>query len=415
MARSEGSATAAELAGLDLFRSVNVEDLASILRDCEVRSVPSGAVLIAEEQPNDRLYLVLSGELGVHLGSAASPPIVVLGQGETVGELSLIDGRPTSAFVVAHVPTRVLVLSEATMWALVTASHAVSLNLLRTLSTRLRRDNRLIHDHREQLRQTQKLETLGQLTRGIAHDFNNLLALATMDLEMIAELANDNPGIVKLAQEARNVLQNGAELTQRLLAFARRQRLEARVVDVNELVVITGELLRRSFSRDIRLKTELAPRPCQARVDPAQLQSALLNLALNARDAMPEGGTLTISTARKAVADVEPRPDLRGGALAVVTVADTGHGMPPEVLERAFEPLFTTKEPAAGTGLGLSMVYGFAKQSGGDVSVRSEVGRGTTVTLYLPAPGAGAGRTATARPQRTALRQRPLATGTVKT
>jgi signal transduction histidine kinase len=403
------------LASLALFRSVDVQDLASILRGCEVRNVPSGAVLIAEEQPNDRLYLVLSGELGVHLGSAASPPIVTLGQGETVGELSLIDGRPTSAFVVAHVPTRVLVLSEATMWALVTASHAVSLNLLRTLSTRLRRDNRLIHDHREQLRQTQKLETLGQLTRGIAHDFNNLLALATMDLEMIAELANDDPGIVKLAKEARNVLQNGAELTQRLLAFARRQRLEARVVDINELVVVTGELLRRSFSRDIRLKTELATRPCQARVDPAQLQSALLNLALNARDAMPEGGTLTISTARKALTDVEPRPDLRGSAFAVVTVADTGHGMAPEVLERAFEPLFTTKDPVAGTGLGLSMVYGFAKQSGGDVTLRSEVGRGTTVSLYLPAPDAGAVRAAAARPRRTAPRQRPLATGTVKT
>jgi signal transduction histidine kinase len=403
------------LASLALFRSVDVDELASILRGCEVRNVPSGAVLIAEEQPNDRLYLVLSGELGVHLGSAASPPIVTLGQGETVGELSLIDGRPTSAFVVAHMPTRVLVLSESTMWALVTASHAVSLNLLRTLSTRLRRDNWLIHEHREQLRQTQKLEALGQLTRGIAHDFNNLLALATMDLEMIAELANDNPGIVKLAQEARDVLQNGAELTQRLLAFARRQRLEARVVDVNELVAITGELLRRSLSRSIRLRTELTPERCQARVDPAQLQSALLNLALNARDAMPEGGVLTIATGRVSATDAARPPDQRTGAFAVVTVTDTGHGMTPEVLERAFEPLFTTKEAAAGTGLGLSMVYGFAKQSGGDVTLRSEVGRGTTVSLYLPAPGAGAVRAAAARPRRTTPRQRPLATGTVKT
>jgi signal transduction histidine kinase len=290
----------------------------------------------------------------------------------------------------------------------------VSLNLLRTLSTRLRRDNRLIHDHREQLRQTQKLEALGQLTRGIAHDFNNLLALATMDLEMIAELANDNPGIVKLAKEARDVLQNGAELTQRLLAFARRQRLEARVVDVNELVAITGELLRRSLSRDIRLRTELAPKPCRARVDPAQLQSALLNLALNARDAMPEGGVLTISTGSKPATGAR-RPDLNAGALAVVTVADTGHGMTPEVLERAFEPLFTTKEAAAGSGLGLSMVYGFAKQSGGDVTVRSEAGRGTAVTLYLPAPDARPVRAAAARPRRAAPRQRPLATGAVKT
>jgi signal transduction histidine kinase len=390
MAFSEPLPTADELAGLDLFRSVNVQDVEPMLRDCEVRSVPSGAVLIQAEQPNDRLYLVLSGELGVHLGSPASPPIVTLGQGETVGELSLIDKRPTSAFVVARAPTRVLVLSEATMWALVTASHAVSLNLLRTLSTRLRTDNKLIHEHREQLQQTQKLEALGQLTGGIAHDFNNLLALATMDLDLIADLANDKPRILKLANEAREVLQNGAELTQRLLAFARRQHLEAQIVDVNEVVATTGEMLRRSLGFGIRLRTRRTPTPCRAKLDPAQLQSALLNLALNARDAMPDGGTLTITTGKERVGEADRSPGRRAGTYAVVTVVDTGRGMPPEVLGRAFEPLFTTKEATAGTGLGLSMVYGFVKQSGGHVRMESEVGRGTKVTLYLPAVEAGA-------------------------
>lgn len=384
MTSSDASPTTAELASLALFRSVDVEPLTALLRDCEVREVPKGAILIEADRSNDRLYLVLSGELGVHLESPASLPIVTLGRGETVGELSLIDQRPTSAFVVAHAPSRVLVLSEATMWNLVTASHGISLNLLRTLSTRLRTDNALIHEHREQLRQTQKLEALGQLTGGIAHDFNNLLALASMNLEMIAELAHGDARIRELAEEARNVLQGGAELTQGMLAFARRQRLETRTVDVNELLAATVELLRRSLGQGIRLRTRLTSRRCVAHVDPTQLQSALVNLALNARDAMPDGGTLTLATTTEHATAAAQPPGPAAGTFVVVVVEDTGHGMPPEVLERAFEPMFTTKGAGAGTGLGLSMVYGFAKQSGGHVTLRSKVGRGTRVTLYLP-------------------------------
>jgi signal transduction histidine kinase len=385
MISSDASPTTAELASLALFRSVDVEELAALLRDCEVLEVPKGEVLIEADQSNDRLYLVLSGELGVHLESPASLPIVTLGRGETVGELSLIDKRPTSAFVVAHEPSRVLVLSEATMWKLVTASHGISLNLLRTLSTRLRTDNALIHEHREQLRQTQKLEALGQLTGGIAHDFNNLLALASMNLELIAELAHGDARIRELAEEARNVLQGGAELTHGMLAFARRQRLETRTVDVNELLAATVELLRRSLGQGIRLRARLTSQRCAAHVDPTQLQSALVNLALNARDAMPDGGTLTLATTTEHTTEAAQPPGLAAGTFVVVVVEDTGHGMAPEVLERAFEPMFTTKGAGAGTGLGLSMVYGFAKQSGGHVTLRSKVGRGTSVTLYLPA------------------------------
>lgn len=379
---------AEELAKLALFRSVNVEELAPFLHDCEVRSIPSGAVLIEADQPNDRLFLVLTGEFGVHLDSPDSAPIVILGAGETVGELSLIDKGATSAYVVAHEPSRVLVLSEATMWSLVTASHAISLNLLRTLSMRLRRDNRLIHEHREQLRQAQKLEALGQLTGGIAHDFNNLLALAIVDLDMIVELGERQTRIAELAHEARSVLQSGADLTQRLLTFARRQRLEARLIDINAMVGATGELLRRSLGPAIRIETVLTGE-CQAWLDPTQLQNALLNLAFNARDAMPKGGTLTIATGTEHVAEADQQRGLQPGAFVVITVADTGHGMAPKVLERAFEPLFTTKEAGGGAGLGLSMVYGFVKQSGGHASIRSEVGRGTAVTLYLPHAGAG--------------------------
>jgi signal transduction histidine kinase len=378
-----------DLAELALFRSVDVNSLPPFLQDCEVRSIPSGAILIEADQPNEHLYLVLSGEVGVHLGSPASPPIVILGAGETVGELSLIDQGPTSAYVVAHEPTRVLVLSEAKMWSLVTASHAISLNLLRTLSTRLRWDNRLIDEHRQQLRQAQKLEALGQLTGGIAHDFNNLLALAIVDLDMIAELARADTRVAQLAAEARAVLQNGAELTEHLLAFARRQRLEARLVDVNGMVAATGELLRRSLGQGIRIETSLADERCQAWVDPSQLQNALLNLAFNARDAMPDGGTLTIATGCERGLRGDRQCAREPGGFVVVEVADTGHGMGPDILEHAFEPLFTTKQAGGGTGLGLSIVYGFAKQSGGHVSLRSEVGRGTKVTLYLPAAERG--------------------------
>ena len=369
-------------------RGPPVEELPPFLHDCEVRSIPSGAVLIEADQPNDRLFLVLTGEFGVHLDSPDSAPIVILGAGETVGELSLIDKGATSAYVVAHEPSRVLVLSEATMWSLVTASHAISLNLLRTLSMRLRRDNRLIHEHREQLRQAQKLEALGQLTGGIAHDFNNLLALAIVDLDMIVELGERQTRIAELAHEARSVLQSGADLTQRLLTFARRQRLEARLIDINAMVGATGELLRRSLGPAIRIETVLTGE-CQAWLDPTQLQNALLNLAFNARDAMPKGGTLTIATGTEHVAEADQQRGLQPGAFVVITVADTGHGMAPKVLERAFEPLFTTKEAGGGAGLGLSMVYGFVKQSGGHASIRSEVGRGTAVTLYLPHAGAG--------------------------
>ena len=204
----------------------------------------------------------------------------------------------------------------------------------------------------------------------------------------VAALALDHTRIAELAKEAGAVLQNGAELTEHLLTFARRQRLEARLVDINAMVGATGELLRRSLGDAIQVETSLTAERCRAWVDPTQLQNALLNLAFNARDAMPEGGTLTVATRSEGAVEADQQRGMAPGGFVVVTVVDTGHGMAPEVLEHAFEPLFTTKQAGGGTGLGLSIVYGFAKQSGGHVSIRSEVGRGTTVTLSLPSADA---------------------------
>jgi signal transduction histidine kinase len=155
------------------------------------------------------------------------------------------------------------------------------------------------------------------------------------------------------------------------------------------MVSATGELLRRSLGSAIRLETVCTGEDCHAWVDPTQLQNALLNLSFNARDAMPDGGTLTIATGTEQVAEADHQRGLEPGAFVVITVADTGHGMAPKVLERAFEPLFTTKAAGGGAGLGLSMVYGFVKQSGGHASIRSETGRGTAVTLYLPQASGG--------------------------
>ena len=247
----------------------------------------------------------------------------------------------------------------------------------------------------ETLRQAQRMEAVGQLTGGIAHDFNNLLTIILANLQLLEdELA---PGSVpkELAGSATRAAQRGAELTRKLLVFARRQRLEASPLDVNQLVSSMTGMLARTLGEHIRIVEALAPNLPNALVDAGQLETALLNLAVNARDAMPQGGRLSIETNEVVVdddADLDGR--LTPGPYVMVAVSDTGSGMPPEVAARAFEPFFTTKEPGKGTGLGLSMVYGFCKQSGGHVNLYSDVGRGTTMKLYLPqAKGIGAATT----------------------
>jgi PAS domain S-box-containing protein len=238
----------------------------------------------------------------------------------------------------------------------------------------------------EQLRRVQKMEAIGHLTGGIAHDFNNLLAIVLGNLELLKERLVVQSDLQDLVQRAFTAAERGASLTQRLLAFSRQQPLQAQSVDLNGLVMGMLDLLQRTLGETIQIQIELSEELWRAFVDPGQLENALLNLALNARDAMPQGGTLIIETAISQLDDsyAAAHDDVRAGQYVLLLVSDTGTGMAPEVRERAFEPFFTTKGVGKGSGLGLSMVYGLVKQSGGHVKIYSELGQGTTVKVYLP-------------------------------
>ncbi len=262
------------------------------------------------------------------------------------------------------------------------------------LEQRVAERTRELEAKQEQLVQAQKMEVVGQLTGGIAHDFNNLLTAIIGNLERLGAWHEGDERSAKAISQAEEAAELGAQLTSRLLAFSRRQPLDPEVVDLNALVLEMGDLLQRTLGETIHINTTLDPELQKTRTDPGQLQNALLNLCLNARDAMPEGGEMTIETAGKLTIETanveidrnaaESHRDVMPGSYVRLSVTDTGIGMPPDVRDRVFEPFFTTKEAGAGTGLGLSMVYGFAKQSGGHVLIDSEPGLGTTVSLYLP-------------------------------
>ena len=244
-----------------------------------------------------------------------------------------------------------------------------------------------VTDQREMERQRlqgQRLEAIGQLTGGVAHDFNNLLTVILGGAELLEESAQ--PADREIATMIRRAAERGADLTHRLLAFARRQPLEPAPLDVHELLAGLDVMLRRTLGEDLRVEYVRAAGLWTAMADGPQLESAVLNLCLNARDAMPEGGSLTIETVNSSLDRdyAAQHPGVEPGQYVMIAVSDTGMGMSPEVLSQVFEPFFTTKSKGAGTGLGLSMVYGFAKQSRGHVKVYSEVGHGTTVRLYLP-------------------------------
>ncbi|WP_426524702.1 ATP-binding protein [Bradyrhizobium sp. McL0615] len=244
-----------------------------------------------------------------------------------------------------------------------------------------------IEANEAQVRQAQKMEAVGQLTGGVAHDFNNILTVITGTIEILGEAVRDRPQLVQITDMISAAAARGADLTRHLLAFARRQPLQPRNTDVNALVIDAARLLRPTLGEQVEIESMLAHDSAPALIDPSQLSTAILNLALNARDAMPDGGKLTLETRNVVLDENYPSmtSEIKPGNYVMIAVSDTGEGIPGSLLDKVFEPFFTTKEVGKGSGLGLSMVYGFVKQSNGHIKIYSEESHGTTVKLYLPA------------------------------
>ncbi|WP_055687935.1 PAS domain S-box protein [Loktanella sp. 5RATIMAR09] len=238
----------------------------------------------------------------------------------------------------------------------------------------------------ERLRQSQKLEAMGQLTGGVAHDFNNLLTIIMGNTEMILDSIEEESPLRRFAGATAAATDRAAELTNRLLSFSRKQMLQPRVLDVNSVITGFEDMLRRTLGEGTDIEIHLGDEIWPSEIDPAQIEAALLNLAINARDAMPSGGSLIIETANVVADDVlvANESDLPAGHYIVIAVSDTGHGIPKDQINQVFQPFFTTKAVGKGTGLGLSMVHGFVKQTGGHIQIYSEVNEGTTVKLYFP-------------------------------
>ncbi|MBB3020303.1 PAS domain S-box-containing protein [Microvirga lupini] len=281
---------------------------------------------------------------------------------EVIEERTLPDGK-TQWFLINHIP---ILDEQGSVTNLATIERDITERKLMEM----------------RLRQADKMQALGTLAGGVAHDFNNLLMAVLGSLDLASRRAPDDPRLTRLLQNATYAAERGASLTQRLLSFSRQRDLRLQAVDVNQVIAGMSDLLTRTLGGVMQIERHLAGELWTAMVDPDQLELAILNLCINARDAMAENGVLTLSTRNEAVEEGRIT-DLAGGDYVVISVADTGTGIPPEVLARVLEPFFTTKEVGKGTGLGLPMVYGLAQQSGGTVTIHSTVGVGTTVELYL--------------------------------
>ena len=305
-------------------------------------------------------------------------------EGLTKGFLALISVGITAALLLSL--PRILVQPSRTQLAQANAALEEEIRHRRKAEAMVKRFQE-IEANEAQVRQAQKMEAVGQLTGGVAHDFNNILTVITGTIEILGEAVKDRPHLVQITDMISAAAARGADLTRHLLAFARRQPLQPRNTDVNALVIDAARLLRPTLGEQIEIESMLAHDSAPALIDPSQLSTAILNLALNARDAMPDGGKLTLETRNVVLDENYPSmtSELKPGNYVMIAVSDTGEGIPGSLLDKVFEPFFTTKEVGKGSGLGLSMVYGFVKQSNGHIKIYSEESHGTTVKLYLPA------------------------------
>ena len=304
-------------------------------------------------------------------------------EGLTKGLLALISIGITAGMLLLL--PRILVMSTRIQLQRAYAALEEEVRLRRSAEAMVKRFQE-IEATESQVRQAQRMEAIGQLTGGVAHDFNNILTVITGTIEILGEAVKDRPHLAQITNMIGAAAARGADLTQHLLAFARRQPLQPRSVDVNAMVVEAARLLQPTLGEQIEIQSMLAHDSAPALIDPSQLSTAILNLALNARDAMPNGGKLTLET-KNVVLDENyagMNSEVNPGNYVMIAVSDSGRGIPASRLEKVFEPFYTTKDVGKGSGLGLSMVYGFVKQSNGHIRIYSEEGHGTTVKLYLP-------------------------------
>ncbi|MBL8303857.1 MAG: response regulator, partial [Ideonella sp.] len=298
------------------------------------------------------------------------------------------DGRVSGIFVDGHDVTQQKLAEDALQALNATLEQRVAQRTeeLADALARLQRESAEREQVQAALRHAQRMESIGALTGGIAHDFNNLLQVISSNLQLLSRHVAGNEQAHLRVRNALAGVNRGAKLASQLLAFGRRQPLEPKVVNIGRFIQGMDDMLRRALGEEIELETVISGGLWNSLIDPAQIENAILNLAINARDAMPDGGRLTIEAGNALLDDAyaQVQEDVVSGQYVMVGVTDTGTGMPPHVLDRAFEPFFSTKPEGKGTGLGLSMVYGFVKQSGGHMKIYSEVGEGTTVKLYLP-------------------------------